>query len=51
MNAEAVQRLLYRARTGVKLGATAAPDGEEVKALPCVGGDGPTIGLFTGGSL
>ena len=32
-NAEAVQRLLYRARTGVKLGATAAPDGEEARAL------------------
>ena len=26
-NAEAVQRLLYPARTGVRLGATAAPDG------------------------
>ena len=32
-NAEAVQRSLYRARTGVKLGATAAPDGEEARAL------------------
>ena len=32
-NAEAVQRLLYRARTGRKLGATAAPDGEEATAL------------------
>ena len=32
-NAEAVQRLWYRARTGVKLGATAAPDGEEARAL------------------
>ena len=32
-NAEAVQRFLYRARTGVKLGATAAPDGEEARAL------------------
>ena len=32
-NAEAVQRLLYRARTGMKLGATAAPDGEEARAL------------------
>ena len=32
-NAEAVQRLLYRARTGVKLGANAAPDGEEARAL------------------
>ena len=30
-NAEAVQQLLYRARTGVKLGATAAPDGEEAR--------------------
>ena len=27
-NAEAMQRLLHRARTGVKLGATAAPDGD-----------------------
>ena len=32
-NAEAVKRLLYRARTGVKLGATAAPHGEEARAL------------------
>ena len=32
-NAEAVQQLLYRARTGVQLGATAAPDGEEARAL------------------
>ena len=32
-NAEAVQRLLYRERTGVKSGATAAPDGEETRAL------------------
>ena len=32
-NAEAVQRLLYRARTGVKLGATAVPDAEEARAL------------------
>ena len=32
-NVEAVQRLLYRACTGVKLGATAAPDGEEARAL------------------
>ena len=32
-NAEAVQRLLYRAHTGVALGATAARDGEEAKAL------------------
>ena len=32
-NAEAVQRWLHRARTGVKLGATAAPDGEEARAL------------------
>ena len=32
-NAEAVRRLLCRARTGVKLGATAAPDGEEPRAL------------------
>ena len=32
-NAEAVQRLLYRAGTEVKLGATAAPDGEEAKPL------------------
>ena len=32
-NADAVQRVLYRARTGVKLGATGAPDGEEARAL------------------
>ena len=32
-NAEAVQRLLYRPRTGVKLGAATAPDGEEATAL------------------
>ena len=32
-NAEAVQPLLYRARTEVKLGATDAPDGEEARAL------------------
>ena len=32
-NAVAVQRLLYRARTGVRLGASASPDGEEARAL------------------
>ena len=32
-SAERVQRLLYRARTGVKLGVTAAPDGEEARVL------------------
>ena len=32
-NAKAEQWLLYRARTGAKLGATAAPDGEEARAL------------------
>ena len=32
-NAEAVQRLLSRARTGGKLGVTAAPDGEEARGL------------------
>ena len=32
-NANAVQRVLYRARTGVKRGALAAPDGEEARAL------------------
>ena len=32
-NADAVQRVLYRVRTGVKLGATGAPDGEEARAL------------------
>ena len=32
-NADAVQRVLYRAGTGVKLGATGAPDGEEARAL------------------
>ena len=31
--ADAVQQVLYRARTGVKLGATGAPDGEEARAL------------------
>ena len=31
--ADAMQRIRYRARTGVKLGATAAPDGEEARAL------------------
>ena len=32
-NTDAVQRVLYRARTGVKMGATGAPDGEEARAL------------------
>ena len=32
-NAVAVQRVLYRARTGVKLGAPDSPDGEEARAL------------------
>ena len=32
-NVDAVQRVLYRARTGVKLSALAAPDGEEARAL------------------
>ena len=32
-NVEAVQRLLYRARTGLKLGASAAPDREGARAL------------------
>ena len=32
-NTDAVQRALYLARTGVKLGATGAPDGEEARAL------------------
>ena len=32
-NAEAMQRLLYRAHTGVKLGVSVAPDGEEARAL------------------
>ena len=32
-NAEAVQRLSYRARTGVKLRLTVAPNGEEARAL------------------
>ena len=32
-NADAVQRVLYRARTGVKLGVPVALDGEEVCAL------------------
>ena len=32
-NADAMQRVLYRSRTGVKLGATGAPDEEEARAL------------------
>ena len=32
-NAAAVQRVLYRAHTGVRLGASASPDGEEAGAL------------------
>ena len=32
-NTDAVQPALYRARTGGKLGATGAPDGEEARAL------------------
>ena len=32
-NTDAVQRALFQARTGVKLGATGAPDGEEARAL------------------
>ena len=32
-NTDTVQRVLYRARTGVKLGATGVPDGEEARAL------------------
>ena len=32
-NTDAVQRALYRARMGVKLGATGGPDGEEARAL------------------
>ena len=32
-NAMAVQRVLYRARTSVGLGASASPDGEEARAL------------------
>ena len=32
-NVNAVQRVLYRARTGVNLGASAAPDGEEARSL------------------
>ena len=32
-NADAVQRVLWRARTGVKLGAMGAPHGEEARAL------------------
>ena len=43
-NAEAVQRLLYRARTGVKLGACAAPDREEARALfPALQEMGPLL--------
>ena len=32
-NATAVQRVLYRARTGVRLGSSTALDGEEARAL------------------
>ena len=32
-NTVAVQRVLYRARTGVRLGASASPDGEEARVL------------------
>ena len=32
-NADALQRVLYWACTGLKLGATGAPDGEEARAL------------------
>ena len=32
-NATVVQRVLYRASTGVRLGSSAAPDGEEARAL------------------
>ena len=32
-NAVAVQRVLYQARTGVRLGASPSPDGEEARAL------------------
>ena len=32
-NAVTLQRVLYRARTGVRLGAWASPDGEEARAL------------------
>ena len=32
-NADTVQRVLYRARTGVKVGARGAPDGKEARAL------------------
>ena len=32
-NAVAMQRALYRARTGVRLGASGSPDGEEARAL------------------
>ena len=32
-NADAVQRVLYRARRGLKLGAMGAPNGEEARAL------------------
>ena len=30
---EAVQRILYRACTGIKFGSAAAPDGEQSRAL------------------
>ena len=39
-----MQRVLYRTRTGVKFGASAAPDGEEARALFLAwGGLGPLL--------
>ena len=48
-NADAVQRVLYRARTGVKLGASAAPDGGGPCVVPRVGGTWSVVGLRPGG--
>ena len=48
-NTDAVQRALYRAGRGVKLGATGAPDGEEASVVPRVGGTWSVVGLRPGG--
>ena len=48
-NINAMQRVLSRARTGVKSGALAAPDGEEARAFLRVGGTWSVVGLRPGG--
>ena len=48
-NAEAVHRLLYQTRTGLKLGASAAPDREEDRAPVLVWGEmGPLLAYALG---